>query len=43
MRKCTASYDVHMPAMAAGTTSWFEGAVRLSVDALINADQPRGY
>ena len=36
------SYDVHMPAMSAGTTPWFEGAVRLSIDALING-QPRGY
>jgi hypothetical protein len=42
MRKCTASYDVHMPANPAGTTSWFEGSVRLSIDALINS-QPRGY
>ena len=42
MRKCTALYDVHMPAFSAGTTSWFEGAVRLSIDALING-QPRGY
>ena len=39
---CTAHYDVLMPAVSAGTTSWFEGAVRLSIDALIN-DQPRGY
>jgi hypothetical protein len=42
MRKCTASYDVHMPAKSAGTTSWSEGSVRLSIDALING-QPRGY
>jgi hypothetical protein len=42
MRMCTAHYDAFMPALTAGTTSWFEGAVRLSIDALING-QPRGY
>ena len=33
--------DVLMPA-SAGTTSWFVGEARLSVDVLING-QPRGY
>jgi hypothetical protein len=33
--------DVPMPANA-GTTSWFVGEARLSIDALING-QPRGY
>jgi hypothetical protein len=42
MRLCTAHSDVLEPAMFAGTTSWFEGTVRLSMDALING-QPRGY
>ena len=42
MRLCTAHYAALMPAMHAGTTSWFKGAVRLSADALING-QPRGY
>jgi hypothetical protein len=42
MRTCTASSDVMMPATHAGMTSWFEGMVRLSVDALING-QPLGY
>jgi hypothetical protein len=32
---------VCMPA-SAGTTPWFVGEVRLSLDALING-QPRGY
>jgi hypothetical protein len=42
MRKCTAHYDVLMPALSAGTTSWFEGSVRLSIEALVINDQPRG-
>jgi hypothetical protein len=42
MRLCAAHYDVLVPAMFAGTTSWSEGAVRLSREALING-QPSGY
>jgi hypothetical protein len=41
MRKCTAHYDVLMPAMFAGTASWSERAVWLSIAGLVN--QPSGY
>ena len=43
MRKCTAHYVDRMPATFAGTTSWSEGMVRLSISALVINDQPRGY
>ena len=42
MRLCTAHFDAYTPALVAGATSWSEGMVRLSIDALING-QPRGY
>ena len=43
MRLCTAHLDAYVPAKFAGTTPWTEGMVRLSIDALVINDQPRGY
>ena len=42
MRTCTAHYDVFMPAMFAGTSTWSKGLVRVSREALING-QPSGF